>query len=168
MGLDMMGLDIKRLPGVGVEVAGLELWSLLSGPESDTRIGELRRRVMDEGLLLFRDQPLDPEAQVALGQHLGSLEQLDLDAGDDAPKHMVIGNVGSDGRTFADDDPRMKLITINEGWHTDSSFREIPASFSIFAAPCHSSSATSPSMVGIGPGGTSTAAAADARRSSAS
>jgi alpha-ketoglutarate-dependent taurine dioxygenase len=42
--------------------------------------------------------------------------------------------VDPEGHVLPDDSHFMRLISINEGWHTDSSFRPIPASFSLFSA----------------------------------
>lgn len=131
-----MQLDTKPLDPIGVEALGLDLRT----PIDDATLAALRATVLDEGLVLFRDQPIEPEVQVALGRRFGRLEVLLLDSEeadeDEASAeggHVVIGNVGEDGRVLPDDHPMMKLISINEGWHTDSSFREVPASFSIFA-----------------------------------
>lgn len=125
-----MQLETKRLGPVGVELLGIDLCDEIS----DDAITELRRTVTHEGLVLIRNQPIEPERHVALGQRFGTIEQLDVDREGQEPSMVVIGNVDQEGRVFPDDDPRMKLISINEGWHTDSTFREIPASFSIFSA----------------------------------
>ena len=125
-----MGSETRPLGPVGVELTGLDLRQPLVDGELDT----LRRLVMEEGLVLLRDQPIEPDAQVALGRRFGSIEQLDVDRDGREPSMVVIGNVAADGSILPDDDPRMRLITINEGWHTDSAFRAIPASFSIFSA----------------------------------
>ncbi|MHC4910388.1 MAG: TauD/TfdA dioxygenase family protein [Planctomycetota bacterium] len=125
-----MLFETKRLGPVGVELLGVDL----CGEIADELIAELRRTVMDVGLVLLRDQPIEPERHVALGQRFGSIEQLDASREGLEPSMVVIGNVDREGRVFPDDDPRMKLVSINEGWHTDSTFREIPASFSIFGA----------------------------------
>lgn len=117
------------LSGVGVEIEGLDLRE----PISDATFARLRRTVVDEGLALLRGQRLAPEAQIALGKRFGPIEQLILDAEDDEPSMAVIGNVDADGKVLPADSRHMKLIQINEGWHTDSSFRENPASFSVFS-----------------------------------
>ncbi|MFK7897695.1 MAG: TauD/TfdA dioxygenase family protein [Myxococcota bacterium] len=121
--------------GFGLSVEGFDL-TLASSVDrfSEEAFEALRQRVVAEGLVVFRNQNLGPVDQVALGRRFGELESLVVEGDDADPSMIVIGNVDESGETFADDDPRMKLMSINEGWHTDSSFREIPASFSIFSA----------------------------------
>jgi len=119
----------KSLGAFGVEIEGLDL----CGAIGDADLAWLRETIVDEGFVLLRDQPIGVDAQVALGQRFGPIEQLDSKATDEEPTMVVIGNVASDGTVLPSDNHYMMLITINEGWHTDSSFREIPASFSIFS-----------------------------------
>lgn len=119
----------RSLDPIGVEIEGLDLREAID----DASFAALRATVVREGLALFRAQPLEREVQVAIGRRFGPLEQLDVGAGDAEPTLVVIGNVDADGRVLPNDHPFMKLITINEGWHTDSSFREVPASFSVFS-----------------------------------
>jgi alpha-ketoglutarate-dependent taurine dioxygenase len=121
-------LETLPLGALGVEVRGLDLRESIS-EEVWAALSETVRR---EGLVLLRGQPLTPEQQIAVGQRFGPLEQLDVNAGEGAPALAVLSNLDGDGRLRAADDPIMKLVSINEGWHTDSSFREIPAAFSVF------------------------------------
>lgn len=119
----------RALDAIGVEIEGLDLRSEIS----DETFEALRRTVVEEGLVLFRDQPLEPEAQIALGKRFGPIEQLVVGDEDEEPSMVRISNVDEDGQVRSNDSHFMQLITINEGWHTDSSFREIPASFSVFS-----------------------------------
>jgi len=121
-------METKTIGHFGVEVMGLDLTGVLS--EDD--LAALRETVMREGLVLVRDQPIAPDAHVALGKRFGPIEKLVEDS-DEEPSMVVIGNVAPDGSVSSNDSRHMRLISINEGWHTDSSFREIPASFSIFS-----------------------------------
>ncbi len=125
-----MRFETRPLGGVGVEILGLDLREPLPEPTFEA----LRSTILDEGLVLFRDQPLDRASHVTLGRRFGPLENLTLDDGPDAPGLVVIGNVDAEGRVLPRDAHAMKLIAINEGWHTDSSFRPVPASFSLFSA----------------------------------
>jgi len=128
-----MDLETRPLDPIGVEIHGLTLGEGGGGPSEET-LAALRRTVVDEGLALLRGQRLTPDEQVALGCRLGPLEPMDLDRDGRAPVLGILSNVGADGAILAADDPRMRLVRINERWHTDSAFREVPASFSIFTA----------------------------------
>jgi len=124
-----MSLESKRLGPLGVEVLGLDLRESIS--ETDWQA--LRDLVMREGLVLFRDQPMDAERQIALGCRFGELENTTIDGGPVDESKTLLTNVDVDGNILADDHVMMQLLAINEGWHTDSSFRDIPASFSLFS-----------------------------------
>jgi len=121
--------ETKPLGAIGAEVLGLDVRE----PIPEGVFAALRRTIVDEGLVLFRDQPLEPEAQIALGKRFGPIEQLVVGEEDQEPSMVKISNVDADGNIRSNDSHFMRLITINEGWHTDSSFREIPASFSVFS-----------------------------------
>lgn len=119
----------RPLGPIGVEIEGLDLRQAIS----DSAFAALRASVVEEGLVLFRDQSLEPETQIALGKRFGPIEQLVVGDEDAEPSMVKISNVDAEGRVRQDEDHFMKLIAINEGWHTDSSFREIPSSFSVFS-----------------------------------
>ena len=118
----------RSLGPIGVEIEGLDLRQAIS----DSAFAALRATVVEEGLVLFRDQSLEPETQIALGKRFGPIEQLVVGDEDAEPSMVKISNVDAEGRVRQDEDRFMKLIAINEGWPTDSSFREIPSSFSVF------------------------------------
>lgn len=124
-----IGFETRRLGAIGVEVLGLDLREILS----DATFAELRRTVVDEGLVLVRGQALSAEKQIALGKRFGPIEQLVVADEDQEPSLVKISNLDGEGKVRSNDSRFMRLITINEGWHTDSSFREVPASFSVFS-----------------------------------
>jgi alpha-ketoglutarate-dependent taurine dioxygenase len=126
----MAALQTRSLGALGVEIQDLDLSSDLT----DGSFSALRSLVVDEGFVLLRDQSIEPDAHVRLGERFGALENLNPVGEDGAPGLVVIGNVAPDGSVLEAQSPFMKLISINEGWHTDSSFRPIPASFSLFKA----------------------------------
>ena len=123
-------LETVSLGPLGVEITGIDLRDELT--EDD--LAALRRTVSEEGLVLIREQPLSPPAQVALGRRFGTLEALSTDGGEIDTKTIAIANVDEDGAILGDDSAMLRLLSINEGWHTDSSFRDVPASFSLFSA----------------------------------
>ena len=125
-----MQFETKALGPIGVEIVDVTLRADLP----DTVFEGLRSLVVDVGLVLFRNAALDPSEHIALGKRFGPLENLDPARDGGASGMVVIGNVDGEGRVLPNDNPFMKLIAINEGWHTDSSFRAIPASFSLFSA----------------------------------
>lgn len=125
-----MGIEITPLAPLGVEIRGLAV----GGTISDEDFARLRKVVVDEGLVVLRGQALSTAALVALGRRFGELERGAFNADTPDPDLILLTNQGRDGRILSNDDVRMRLVAINEGWHTDSSFRPVPASFSLFAA----------------------------------
>ncbi len=125
-----MSFESKSLGPLGVEITGFDIRDELS--EHD--VAALRRIVLEEGLVLFREQPLEARAQIELGRHFGDLEFLTMDGDSFDEKSIVFANVDESGKTLPLDSEKMRLLTINESWHTDSSFREVPAAFSFLAA----------------------------------
>jgi alpha-ketoglutarate-dependent taurine dioxygenase len=128
-GESRVDLRLERLDPIGVEVLGLDLRE----PVDDATWLALRETVMREGVVVFREQPMSAQAQIALGRRFGELENTALDRGEMDESKTLLANVGPDGEFYAEDDPNLQLVAINEGWHTDSSFRDVPASFSLFA-----------------------------------
>jgi alpha-ketoglutarate-dependent 2,4-dichlorophenoxyacetate dioxygenase len=92
------------------------------------------------GVLVFHDQPIDDEQQLAFSQSLGPLEQatgdivsapeerrLSLDLND-------ISNLDKHDKILARDDRRRLFGLGNQLWHSDSSFKPVPAKYSILSA----------------------------------
>jgi alpha-ketoglutarate-dependent taurine dioxygenase len=122
--------DVHPLEPIGAELRGVRLADGL-GEES---LAELRRLVMEWGVVVLRDQHLTPAQHVALGRRFGVPERGAVNDETPDPDLILLTNVDRSGCRLAPDDVRIRLVAINEGWHTDSSFRPIPASFSLFSA----------------------------------
>lgn len=125
-----MSFEVQPLAPIGAEIRGLRL---SDGIAADDLV-RLRAIVVEAGVVVLRGQHLDAEQHVALGRRFGEPERGAFNVDTPDPDLILLTNRGSDGRILPRDDVRMRLVAINEGWHTDSSFRPIPASFSLFAA----------------------------------
>ncbi len=121
--------EVAPLDPIGAELRGLDL----RGTISDDVWAALREAVVREGFVLIREQPMTTAQQVELGRRFGPLENTSLDGGEIDEASFLLTNLDSAGEILAEDAIDLKLVAINEGWHTDSSFRDIPASFSLFA-----------------------------------
>lgn len=97
-------------------------------------------RAMDRyAVLVFRDQRIDDDQQMDFGAALGPLEQKRGVV--DAQKHRLkhdqmadISNIDVDGQLLAADDRRRMFNLGNQLWHSDSSFKAIPAKYSMLHA----------------------------------
>ena len=111
------------------EVRGVDLCS-----PSDAEFDAIQAALLAHGLLVFRDQQLGHDEQTALARRFGELEALGTQMGTAHPEVIAISNVGPDGGVLTRRDPLMMSLSVNEFWHTDSSFREIPSTVSVFRA----------------------------------
>jgi alpha-ketoglutarate-dependent 2,4-dichlorophenoxyacetate dioxygenase len=91
------------------------------------------------GVLVFRDQAIDDEQQLAFSRALGPLEQATGDIA--APEERRLGmelndisNLDKHNRVLARDDRRRLFGLGNQLWHSDSSFKPVPAKYSILSA----------------------------------
>jgi alpha-ketoglutarate-dependent 2,4-dichlorophenoxyacetate dioxygenase len=91
------------------------------------------------GVLVFHDQAIDDEQQLAFSRALGPLEQATGDIA--APEERRLGmelndisNLDKHNRVLARDDRRRLFGLGNQLWHSDSSFKPVPAKYSILSA----------------------------------
>jgi alpha-ketoglutarate-dependent taurine dioxygenase len=85
----------------------------------------------EHAVLVFPEQNLTEEEQVAFAKRFGDLELLAPDPGQ---KAVAISNQKPDGTILAPDEHRFKSLRGNEGWHTDSSYMPLAAKASILSA----------------------------------
>lgn len=91
-----MALTITPLEQVGVEVSGFDI----SEPAPEPLQAELRRLWYEHGLLLFRNQAVTPERQIAFSRIFGTLEMHPLKAttSEAHPELFVLVNGGDADR----------------------------------------------------------------------
>ncbi|WP_116365869.1 TauD/TfdA dioxygenase family protein [Parahaliea mediterranea] len=71
-----MSLQVRPLDNVGVEVGGFDI----NAPISDTLAKELKQIWLEHGIVLFRDQDIDPGKQIEFSRIFGPLEMHPLKA----------------------------------------------------------------------------------------
>jgi alpha-ketoglutarate-dependent 2,4-dichlorophenoxyacetate dioxygenase len=119
----------------GAEVRGLDLRRPVDAGTAATIEAAMDRYAV----LVFRDQPLDEDQQLAFTRWFGPLD-LGLKKVFRAPnrfKHeetIDISNVGIDGRVLPRDHKKMFSNIANQLWHSDSSFQHPPAKYSLLSA----------------------------------
>ncbi len=126
----MMKLDLRQLhPDFGVEIRSLDL----SVPPQEAQFADIAMAVEQYSVVLFRDQSLDDDSQLAFSRRFGELEYGHVAYGRDGSIEYVghIGNIDKDGAQLPSRHKDVVFSTGNEMWHTDSSFRKVPARFSI-------------------------------------
>jgi alpha-ketoglutarate-dependent 2,4-dichlorophenoxyacetate dioxygenase len=131
-----MPLQLTPLhPLFAAEVRGLDLRTT-----PDPALCDEIHRAMDRyAVLVFPDQQIDDDQQMAFGQALGPLEQTRgvVDAHKQRLKHQQmadISNIDLDGKLLGADDRRRMFNLGNQLWHSDSSFKATPAKYSMLHA----------------------------------
>jgi alpha-ketoglutarate-dependent 2,4-dichlorophenoxyacetate dioxygenase len=117
------------------EVSGIDLTRRLS----DVEVAAIHAGMDEFGVLVFHDQDLTDEQQLAFSRQLGPLETAtgDIAAPEDRRLSMDlndISNLDKHGRVVARDDRRRLFSLGNLLWHSDSSFKEVPAKYSLLSA----------------------------------
>jgi alpha-ketoglutarate-dependent 2,4-dichlorophenoxyacetate dioxygenase len=120
-------------PTLGAEVRGVDLTRQVPFEV----FAEIEAAFNRYGILVFPGQPVGDEQQLAFSGLFGPLEvnpnyagmkmRLRSDVAD-------ISNLDAEGRVLARDDTRNLFNLGNQLWHTDSSFKRVPAKCSLLSA----------------------------------
>ena len=132
-----MGLTFTPLtPRFAAEVSGLDLTRPLARAEVQAIDDGMDRW----GVLVFHDQRFDDETQLAFSRQFGELE---VSSGAEMskpeenrlrPEMADISNVDVHNKLRAADDRKRLGALGNRLWHSDASFRAIPAKYSLLSA----------------------------------
>ena len=126
-------MRVESFPGpLGARVVDLDL---RTPPDAATRKA-LRAAIDHHGVLVLPEQDIDDDTQVAFSKGFGELE-VPLDFDQYAGVHRLVtrlANVGNDGELMTPDNRHVTYMRGNELWHTDSSFKPVPAKYSILHA----------------------------------
>ncbi len=117
-------------PRFGARVTGVDL----SNDLNDETFVELRDGFARHSVLVFPDQPLTDDQQIAFSKRLGPLEATKVGSYGAGTPLVILSNVGEDG-TVVPDDHRLNMVhKANSLWHSDSSFKPTPALASMLSA----------------------------------
>ena len=91
------------------------------------------------GVLVFHDQRFSDETQLAFSRNFGALEQATGDIAQGHERRLSmdvndISNLDKDNQLLARDDRRRLFSLGNRLWHSDSSFKAVPAKYSLLSA----------------------------------
>jgi alpha-ketoglutarate-dependent 2,4-dichlorophenoxyacetate dioxygenase len=122
-----MTIAIDRVhPKFGARVTGVDLARAL-----DDRIFKtIFEAFNDYSVLVFPKQALSDEEQSAFSRRFGALEETIKSIANKpnvARQIADLSNVDAEGNLIAPDDKRMIYHSANQMWHTDSSFKRVPA-----------------------------------------
>jgi alpha-ketoglutarate-dependent taurine dioxygenase len=112
-------------PALGAEVRGIDL----RGPVDQASFRAVHDAWMAHLVLVFPDQPISDAEQVAFTRRFGTPEifhQQHLKS-TRVPEIFRVANVDEDGKLLAQSDPVVSQLSLTRLWHTDSSYRPVPA-----------------------------------------
>ena len=132
-----MSIQIRPIgPCIGAEVTGIDLREPLTPAQAEVIHAGMDRYAV----LVFHNQPLTNEQHLAFTQALGPLENTarnTLRAAADfrlPPQMADVSNLDGNNKPFARDDRKRLFAIGNRLWHSDSSFKAIPAKYSLLRA----------------------------------
>ena len=131
-----MGLTVQPItPEFAAEVGDVSL----AGPLSPEDLAAIRAAFTRYAVLVFPDQALDDESQLAFARHFGPLETTVFKARQNHKLRLHenladVGNLDAENRILETEN-RQRLYNLgNQLWHTDSSFKRVPAYCSMLHA----------------------------------
>ena len=127
-------IDSERPTFIG-EVSGIDLTQQLTEEE----VSAIHAGMDRFGVLVFHDQHLDDEQQISFSRQLGMLEEATGDIMSKKDRRLGmelndISNLDKNGELLPRDDRRRLFGLGNMLWHSDSSFKEVPAKYSMLSA----------------------------------
>jgi alpha-ketoglutarate-dependent 2,4-dichlorophenoxyacetate dioxygenase len=127
-------IDPARPTFIG-EVSGIDLTRSLTEEE----VSAIHAGMDRFGVLVFHDQHFEDEQQIAFSRQLGTLEEATGDIMSEKDRRLSmdlndISNLDKNGELLPRDDRRRLFGLGNLLWHSDSSFKEVPAKYSMLSA----------------------------------
>lgn len=127
-----MPLKLKQLhPHFVAEVSGVDIARDLS----EEVVTEIDQAMEKYGVLVFRDQAMTDEQQLAFASRFGEVDtKVRTHLSRLSEKLSDISNIDEDNTIRPRDDETRQYAIANRLWHSDSSFREYPAKYSMLSA----------------------------------
>ena len=132
-----MAIALRQIgPCFAAEVSGLDL----TRPLTPEEVAAVHAGMDRYAVLVFHDQPLSDEQQLAFTRSLGDIEHAigtSLRAPDELrlPTTFAdVSNLDKHQQVFAREDRRRLFGLGNRLWHSDSSFKVVPAKYSLLHA----------------------------------
>src|ERR1700748_1184991 len=126
-----MAITIRQLhPLFCAEIGGVDTGQ----PMDDATFAEIRAAFDDYSVLVFHDQSLDDERQIAFSRRFGPLETSGKANPATGTHFARQSNLDiSTGTVIPPDDRRMVYQKGNYLWHSDSSFKAVPSLCSLLS-----------------------------------
>jgi alpha-ketoglutarate-dependent 2,4-dichlorophenoxyacetate dioxygenase len=117
-------------PLFAARIGGLDLTQDLD----DATFATVREAFARYSVLVFPGQRITDGQQVRFSERFGQLEETRAGANGAGSKLIVLTNMAADGGIAAPTDKQVLSNRANQIWHTDSSFKPVPARASLLSA----------------------------------
>jgi alpha-ketoglutarate-dependent 2,4-dichlorophenoxyacetate dioxygenase len=125
--MDMIPLG----PGFAAELRGVTLADITS---DDAAYAAARAAFEQHSVLVFRNQEVTDELQLAFSRRFGPPEVTKVGSQGTGSHFVILSTIGPDGKVVPPDHRLSLRSKANQLWHTDSSFKRVPALTSILSA----------------------------------
>jgi alpha-ketoglutarate-dependent 2,4-dichlorophenoxyacetate dioxygenase len=129
-------IDPVSRPFFGGEVSGIDITRPLTREEA----AAIERGMDEFGVLVFNDQHFNDDTQLGFSRNFGDLEEATGDLTWGKPRRLEsplindISNLDIDNQVLARDNRKRLFGLGNRLWHSDSSFKAVPAKYSLLSA----------------------------------
>jgi alpha-ketoglutarate-dependent 2,4-dichlorophenoxyacetate dioxygenase len=118
-------------PGFAAELRGLTLADVAN---DDAAYAATRAALDEHSVLVFRGQQVSDELQIAFSRRFGPLEITKIGSQGHGTNLVILSTIDENGKV-APPDHRLSLRNkANQLWHTDSTFKRVPALASVLSA----------------------------------
>ena len=118
-------------PGFAAEMRGVTLADVVT---SDVVYAEVRAAFEEHSVLVFRGQEVTDEGQLVFSRRFGPPEVTKVGSLGTGSHFITLTTIGPDGKVVPPDHRYAMRNKANQLWHTDSSFKAVPALTSILSA----------------------------------
>ena len=125
-------MDIVPLgPGFAAELHGVTLGDIAA---DDAAYAAARAAFEQHSVLVFRGQQVADEGQLAFSRRFGPPEVTKVGSLGTGSHFVILSTIGPDGKVVPPDHRYALRNKANQLWHTDSSFKRVPALTSVLSA----------------------------------
>jgi alpha-ketoglutarate-dependent 2,4-dichlorophenoxyacetate dioxygenase len=118
-------------PSFGAELRGVTLQEIAA---DDAAYAAARSAFEEHSVLVFRGQQVTDEVQLAFSRRFGPPEVTKVGSLGTGTNFVTISTIGEDGKVVPPDHRLALRNKANQLWHTDSSFKAVPALTSVLSA----------------------------------
>jgi len=131
-------MEIVRIgPHFAAELRGVTLSEIAT---DDAAYAATRAAFEEHSVLVFRDQKVTDEVQLTFSRRFGPPEVTKVGSMGTGTHFVILTTIGEDGKVVPVDHRLALRNKANQLWHTDSSFKPVPALTSVLSAriiPAH-------------------------------